>query len=359
MTEQEWLVSTDPQRMLQWLQGDRTKEAREFIHPLNEGLVSEWVPSRISERKLRLFACACCRQVWDGEECNVCKGRKKIGCGVEIVGPGRSRPKFRDCSPCKGTGRIGGLTDPRSRKAVEVAERYADEGESLAKKMGRAWLYLDMEAPHEPSWMFAYLSCCPPDTLARDLINSAFTAFDLILPATQAALLRDIVGNPWRLWMRESAFVAGAVILGPKLNIVWESWLRWNNGTVLRLAQEIYGEKCSRCDGDGQAHGADRPFEWTGPGTYPGPCPVCHGSGHKPFNPSLLPLLGDALEDAGCTDVEILNHCRGLERCGCKGQSYDPHTREMTCPCDGEGWRTLRGPHVKGCWVVDLLLGKE
>jgi len=37
--------------------------------------------------------------------------------------------------------------------------------------------------------------------------------------------------------------------------------------------------KCQRCDGDGKAHGSDRPFEWSGPGTYPGPCPVCKGSG--------------------------------------------------------------------------------
>jgi hypothetical protein len=42
-----------------------------------------------------------------------------------------------------------------------------------------------------------------------------------------------------------------------------------------------------------------------------------------------LPILADALEEAGCTDAEILSHCRGP------------------------------GPHVRGCWVVDLLLGKE
>ena len=42
-----------------------------------------------------------------------------------------------------------------------------------------------------------------------------------------------------------------------------------------------------------------------------------------------LPILADALEDAGCTDAAILDHCRGP------------------------------GPHVRGCWVVDLLLGKQ
>jgi hypothetical protein len=42
-----------------------------------------------------------------------------------------------------------------------------------------------------------------------------------------------------------------------------------------------------------------------------------------------LPILADALEKAGCDDTDILGHCRGP------------------------------GPHVRGCWVVDLLLGKE
>ena len=40
-----------------------------------------------------------------------------------------------------------------------------------------------------------------------------------------------------------------------------------------------------------------------------------------------LPVLGDALEEAGCSEQAVLDHCR------------DP------------------GPHARGCWVVDLLLG--
>ena len=42
-----------------------------------------------------------------------------------------------------------------------------------------------------------------------------------------------------------------------------------------------------------------------------------------------LPILADALEEAGCTVAAILEHCRGP------------------------------GPHVRGCWVVDLLLGRS
>ena len=42
-----------------------------------------------------------------------------------------------------------------------------------------------------------------------------------------------------------------------------------------------------------------------------------------------LPILADALEEAGCDNADILAHCRG------------------------------DGPHARGCWVVDLLLGNE
>ena len=41
-----------------------------------------------------------------------------------------------------------------------------------------------------------------------------------------------------------------------------------------------------------------------------------------------MPILADALQDAGCVNDEVLTHCRG----------------EVV--------------HVRGCWVVDLLLGK-
>jgi hypothetical protein len=47
------------------------------------------------------------------------------------------------------------------------------------------------------------------------------------------------------------------------------------------------------------------------------------------LEPARLAVLADALEEAGCDNAEIINHCR------------------------------QPGKHVRGCWVVDLLLGKE
>ncbi|MBA4188861.1 MAG: hypothetical protein C0467_12760 [Planctomycetaceae bacterium] len=45
---------------------------------------------------------------------------------------------------------------------------------------------------------------------------------------------------------------------------------------------------------------------------------------------SAMPILADALQDAGCDDADILDHCRDE-----------------------------KGTHVRGCWVVDLVMGKE
>src|SRR5262245_61317634 len=77
-----------------------------------------------------------------------------------------------------------------------------------------------------------------------------------------------------------------------------------------------------------------------------------------------LPILADALEEAGCVDPNILEHCRGREEC-CHREwlATNPSAaledyRCVDCGAPGNqqerGWRRLRGPHVRGCWVVDL-----
>lgn len=54
--------------------------------------------------------------------------------------------------------------------------------------------------------------------------------------------------------------------------------------------------KCVRCEGDGKAHGSDRPFEWSGPGTFPGPCPACGGAGVVSDGTRAYPCKPDVFE---------------------------------------------------------------
>jgi hypothetical protein len=119
---------------------------------------------------------------------------------------------------------------------------------------------------------------------------------DWLPNATQAALLRDLFGNPWSppWWMRSAALLPGQVpregyILTAEAAEQFRRALGWKDRTIPRLARRIYEER-----------------DW--------------GS---------IPVLADAMEESGVTDEAILGHCRGL------------------------------GPHARGCWVVDLLLGKR
>jgi hypothetical protein len=59
---------------------------------------------------------------------------------------------------------------------------------------------------------------------------------------------------------------------------------------------------------------------------------------------SAMPILADALQDAGCDNEDVLNHCRGNQE-GVSGE-----------PAEGSPVRT--GPHVRGCWAIDLVLEK-
>ncbi len=213
MTEQDWLVASNAIPMVAFLR-DRT-----------------------SGRKLRLIACACCRQIWDR------------------------------------------LTDLRSRRAVEVAERFAD-GAAPPTELRVAYTEADQAAVEAAgvSGMRWANALAAAQTGASDVTNLMTGDHGIIAftsrrakagrRAAQCAVVRDIVGPlPFR-----------PVSLDPA----------WLTSDVLALARGIYDDKAF-----------DR-----------------------------MPILADALQDAGCDNDDVLTHCRG------------------------------DGPHARGCWAVDLLLGK-
>ena len=308
MNESAWLSSSDLTEMFSFLRG------------------------KVSDRKLRLFAVACCRAVWAGTPCKQCRGEGKVwddDSRLSIFDNYRM-----DCPACRGSGRVGGLTDPRSRRAVEVAEKYAD---GLATKDDLS--VADIEAdgadmanggPYaQPFWA---AECCTMDgpDAATALVESEINP-----PAVQASLLRDIF-NPFRpVHVRGSGPAAGLCFeadgapygIGQPHQCIQfdDGWLAWNDGAIPKMARAIYDER--RFDD--------------------------------------LPMLADALEDAGCTDAEILMHCRGMERCWlCAATNGSSKDRCSVCCVENglgkaTGWRPSRGPHVRGCWLLDLILGKE
>jgi hypothetical protein len=228
MTDAEWPSCTDPSAMLRHLERGA------------------------SDRKLRLFACACCRGIWHL------------------------------------------LADERTRKLIELIElevdglaraddRDAARGEAGAIAASSTWDYMT-GAPADQMVTGALLSesalgmASNVAGWARQAVKDARAEGERTKDARrkrshdgegshQCSLLRDIFANPFR-----------PASIDPS----------WQTPAVVDLAKSIYDERAF-----------DR-----------------------------MPILGDALEEAGSANAEILAHCR------------EP------------------GEHVRGCWVVDALLGK-
>jgi hypothetical protein len=95
----------------------------------------------------------------------------------------------------------------------------------------------------------------------------------------------------------------------------------WLTSTVLNVAQAAYE---NRIPPSGELVPARRAVWANDPGTV-----RQWGMPSGELDPLRLAVLADALEDGGCADADVLNHLRGP------------------------------GPHGRGCWVVDLLLGRE
>lgn len=211
----------------------------------------------------------------------------------------------------------------------------------------------------------------PPDVVALHGSMAGWvlslSGLSAVRPATQAALLREIIENPFRPVMlpwrcRECGIPTGPPALGYYCVQCGSDGTRrhvpWRTPLVLSLATACYddvGGPCGRCSGTGVRVKQDRL------GVELKPCPDCQAtgkSGSGVLDPCRLMVLADALEEAGCQDEDLLRHLRGEEPVlkeigGPRGQTVtEPHYRLA-------GWRTLRGPHVKGCWVLDCILGKS
>jgi hypothetical protein len=224
----------------------------------------DWLRDRGNERKLRLFACACCRRLGEWLKQDDPRLPRQIERAEELAEAGQLwvRPS-RDIWP--GGERVlflpsGGFwqEDEPSERALasEVVAALAGEAAwNVARQVvtaSRAWLRARAERQGGPD----------REATADDWLDAESRG--------QAALVRDVFGH---LWHTGPVYLAGLVDLEP----------------VTGLARAIYAE---RSFGE-------------------------------------LPILADALEDAGCTDEEMLEHCR------------EP------------------GEHIRGCWVVDAVLGKS
>jgi len=243
MTEQEWLECTDPTPMLEFLRG------------------------KASERKLRLFACACCRSIWHHFHD---EWRRFVEI-AELFADGKV-----DCSMLA-----------RQRELA-----YETMCESVSSSGTMPWLVtldysvpLDIPGLRQPATILDVavqtVRAAAEATREEYFVFHPFPAgadFNSFRPQIEAeaekvrkdltSSLRCIFGNPFR-----------PVTLDP----------RWLTSTVIDLPSTIYDERTF-----------DR-----------------------------MPILADALMDAGCDSEEIINHCRS------------------------------EAPHSLGCWVVDLLLGKK
>jgi hypothetical protein len=186
------------------------------------------------------------------------------------------------------------LVDERSRRAVEVAEQFSDgltsdsqredalRAAGDAEQVAEAWLGENRDNCYSPTSGVYHAAHAARLTLEKEcrvwLDDVARSIFDVAACDPGGSEEEEIEAHGHLL--RD--------LFNPFPPAVKPSWLSWNHGTILHFAQSIYD---------------------------------CHS-----FKD--MPILADALEEAGCTSKDLVKHCR------------------------------QPGGHIRGCWVLDLLLDK-
>jgi hypothetical protein len=216
-----------------------------------------YVPHQ-SERAIGLFGVACCRAVWHL------------------------------------------LTDERSRRAVEVVERYA-EGQASNDRLDEAhgWARDASDATHISDEM---------DTTATP------HDFDVSAAHYAAAYLTEVRNGCFICISEVGEFAPLAALDSPRPDSPWKR--------KLDLLREIFGDPF-------------RPLlsepTWRTPAVLQ-LAQVAYDDRQLPagtLDPARLGALADAIKEAGCTDAVLLEHLRSP------------------------------GPHVRGCWALDAALGRS
>ncbi len=224
---------------------------------------------------------------------------------VARVAGGRRRLRLFCAACCRS---VWGAPDQTCRQAVEVSERYAD-GE--ARKAELATAHEGAVAAHRAADQTATVALAAGGAVPSELL--------LRERATRAAerALKPRIGVAARSVANTTANIRPALApegpYGPGAGAIGQEWS--HQAGLLRC---IFGNPFRPVAVDG-AWAA-----WRG-GTAARLARAIYDE--RAFG--RLPFLADALEEAGCPERAILAHCRGP------------------------------GPHARGCWVVDLLLGKK
>ncbi len=156
---------------------------------------------------------------------------------------------------------------------ADAAQEYAARAVEITSSPVDPWGMRSRQGNPDGRLSFALLD----DLIAARVVGD-YRASEQAEYLAVATILRDLIGNPFRS------------------HAVPRDWLTWKGGIIVILAQEIYQDR-SLPDGA--------------------------------LDNARLSILADALEEAGCTDPDILGHLRGS------------------------------GPHVRGCFAIDLILDRQ